>query len=209
MNLTKKIILALGTLTAVAMCNAQSSAAASAPAGVLGQEYTELSFGVQDIQKTSVNSYSLGAAQNKPLTANIDLNGSYSYGWLDGSGRGHSNVIGATATGYTKWNGVKPFAGLGLGYQWISARGFRDNNAIWGAAVGVEIPVGEFSITPSIRYSDDFRSARRSSQDVTYSTEVSTWVSKDLSVFGGIGYTDTRKSPFDSWNYTVGLRIKL
>jgi len=210
MKLTKKITLALGLLAVAGTGFAQQSATSGVKNGVLGQSYTELSFGTQDIKHLSTNGYGLGASQSTPVTANVDVAGGYSYNWIKGNIRAHSNTLNGVATAFTTWNGVKPYASAGLGYQWESGRGFHDNYGLWGAAVGVEIPVcAEATVTPSINYVDDFRGARQSTQQTTFGVEANYWFSKDAAAFAGLGYSDVRRSSFDSWNYTIGLRIKL
>jgi opacity protein-like surface antigen len=200
--------LALLALAAVGTSYAQQTPAATEATGLLGQKYAEVSFGLQDIDQLSPNFYSVGIASNVPVTRYLDINAGYSYGWINGYVRGHSNTIAATATVYTTVAGVKPFAAAGLGYQWVSASGFSDDFALWGAAVGVEIPTRWVTITPSIAYADDFQRSYESSQELAYGVEASRWITKTVAAFAGVSYTDTLRSGIDSWNYTVGARLK-
>lgn len=206
MNLTKKITLALGLLAA-GVSYAQTPAANGQ--GLLGQRYTELSFGVQDIKHVSNNGYSLSAGANNPLIpGKLDAGAAYSYSWIRGPFKGHANTIGGYANAYAPLNGVKPFVGAGLGYQWVSSRAGSDDQGLWGLVAGVEIPAGVVTITPRISYADDFEGTRKSSQEWTYAVEANYWFSKTSAVFGSIGKTDVRQSPIDSWNYEVGLRAR-
>ena len=209
MNLTKKITHALGVVAATAVSYAQQPAATSTtPVGVLGQQYTEVGFGAQDIKHLSPNLYSFDFSGNAPVTSNIDVSGGYSYGWIRGNVGAHSNTLSTSATYHVSYEGVKPFATAALGYEWVHHFGVRHSDGIWGAAVGVEIPVGEFSLTPSVAYADDFSSRRRSSQAVISNVEANHWFSATTAGFAGIGYTDTQRSGVDSWNYSVGVRVK-
>ena len=210
MKTTKNIILALGLLTAATASNAQTTTAMSAPTGLLGVQYTELEFGVQDIKHVSPHAYSLSASANTALVAGqLDGGASYSYSRIGGSVRGHSNTIGGYLTAYAPMNGVKPFVSAGLGWEWSSYRNVgSDNQALWGGAVGVEIPAGFVTITPRLSYADDFEGTRKSGQAWTYAVEANHWCSKTTAIFASIGKTDVRHSRFDSWNYSVGLRSK-
>jgi hypothetical protein len=139
----------------------------------------------------------------------LDAGASYSYSWIRGALRGHSNTIGGYAVAYAPFNGVKPFAGAGLGYQWNSyGFGGVDDEALWGMTAGVEIPAGAVTITPRINYADDFEGSRNSNQSWTLQVEANYWFDETSSVFGSIGKTDIRRNPFDSWNYELGLRAR-
>jgi hypothetical protein len=207
MNLTKKMTLALGLLAAgVSYAQTTTDRAGN---GLLGHRYTELSVGLQDITHLSDHGYSVGAGANDPLIPGVlDAGASYSYSWIRGAFRGHANTIGAHSTAYTVLNGVKPFAGAALGYQWNSFGPGVDDQALWGLTTGVEIPAGVVTLTPRISYADDFEGSRASSQAWTFQVETNYWYSATSAVFGSIGKTDVRRSAFDSWNYEVGLRAR-
>lgn len=206
MNLTKKTILALGLLAVAGATYAQTATTESVPSGLLGQSYSEARFGVSDIKHFSKDQYSLGIGANVPVTPYLDLGAGYDYGWI--RGLGHFNSVAGTATAYTTWNGVKPFVGAGVGYQWVRASGFRDNQSLWGLSTGVEIPAGALVVTPRIVYADDFRGTNRSSQQTSYEVEANYWVSRTLAVFGSVGYSDVKHTNVDSWDYTIGARFK-
>lgn len=210
MKTTKKITLALGLLTLAAASQAQTTTTMSAPAGLLGQQYTEVSLGLDDIKHVSNHGYSFTAAANTPLIpGKLDAGASYSYSWIGGAFRGHANTVGGYATAYAPLKGVKPFVSAGLAYQWASSRfGSGDNEAHWGAATGVEIPAGVVTLTPRISYSDDFEGSRASSQAWHFAVEANHWVNKTTAVFVTIGKTDVRGSTFDSWSYEIGLRAR-
>ena len=205
MNLSKKTILALGVLVA-GVSFAQTTQTGTTPVGLLGQSFSEIHVGASDIKNFSKDQYGLGVAANVPVTPYLDLGAGYDYGWIRGIG--HANTVNGTATAYTTFNGVKPFVSAGLGYQWTRAYGNSDDQGIWGGAVGVEIPVASFTLTPRIAYVDDFEAPRKSSQQTTYEVEGNLWVTKTAAVFASVGYTDVNRTSDDSWNYTVGARFK-
>ena len=208
MNLTKNITLALGLLSAVA-CHAQSSPAGNS--GLLGLRYTELNAGLQNISHVSEHGYSVGALANNPLIPGVlDAGASYSYSWIRGPFKGHANTVGAYTNVYVPFNGVKPFAGAGLGYQWSSfSFGANDDMAIWGLTAGVEIPAGPgLTFTPRVNYSDDFEGNRNSTEVWTFQVEGNYWFNASHAAFASVGKSDVRRSRLDSWNYEIGLRAR-
>ena len=207
MKLTK-ITLAISALTA-SLGYAQSPAESRFGQGLLGERYTELGFGLDDIRHVSNNGYTVEASANNPLVRGLlDAGASYSYSWIHGAFRGHANTVGAYATAYSRFEGVKPFLSSALGYQWTSTRFGSDEQTLWGLATGVEIPAGVVTVTPRISYADDFENTRTSSQAWTFQTEVNYWVNRTTALFGSIGKTDVRRSSIDSWNYQFGLRAR-
>jgi hypothetical protein len=94
-------------------------------------------------------------------------------------------------------------------YQTTLCRhGAGNDEAIWGAAAGLEIPAGRVTVTPRISYADDFEGPSRSSQAWTASVEANYWYSPMSAVYTSIGRTDVRRSPYDSWNWEIGLRAR-
>lgn len=207
MNVSKKMILALGLLVAGAGY-AQTAATSSSTPGLLGQRFAEVSFGTQDVKGFSSNFYDTGVAVNLPVAPSFDLGAGYSYSWFRSGIRGHSNTIFASGTAYAPMSGVKPFFTGALGYQWTRAGFFRDNRGLWAAVVGVEIPAGSLTLTPRIGYTDDFESGTASSRDFTYAIEANHWLSAKTAIYGTIGRTEVHRSSADSWNYELGLRFK-
>lgn len=208
MKLTQKTTLVLGLLAAIGTSIAQNTSNTN---GLLGQRYAELSFGAQDLNQLKPHLYGLGAAVNAPvIPGSFDVTATYDYSWIRGSGlRGSANTFGGFGTLYTALNGVKPFVAGGIGWEWSRTRGFgSDDQGLWTAAVGVEIPAGVVTLTPRISYGDDFENSRTSSQQITYSVDANYWLDAKSAVYGAVGFTDYRSSPLESWNYRVGYRLK-
>lgn len=202
-----KFIFALG-LAASAISSRGQMATGANPVGTLGHNYTEVSFGAQDIQHIAPNLYDLSVGANVPVAPNFDLGAGYSYGWIRGNAPGHTNSLSASTTAYMTTRGPRPFISAGLGYRWMHVAGNRDDEGFWSAAVGIEIPVGLVSLTPRIAHVDDFHHGGASSQQTTYEVEANYWMSPRAAVFATGGHSDVHGSAFDSWNYRVGLRMK-
>ena len=208
MNLTKKTILALGLVVAGVSYaqTAQTASTSSQPVGLLGQSYSQFSYGVTDIHNFSKDQQNLGVAGNIPVLPYLDLGASYGYSWLRGIG--HTNTIAGGATAYTTWSGVKPFVGAAVGYQWDRSFGARDDEGIWGLAAGVEVPVSVITLTPQVVYGDDFRRSGESSQHWTYSVEGNYWLSHSTALFASVGYIDENHTSAHAWDYEIGARFR-
>jgi hypothetical protein len=207
MKLTKKITLALGLLTA-----GTSFAQTTAPVsnGLLGQRYAEFNFSFVEIDSVSDYSYSPGLSANIPLIPSLlDVGASYNYTKVRGPLKGHANSLSTYAVAYVPLEGVKPFVGASLGHEWTSlGGGFSDNAGVWGVSAGVEIPIGSFTLTPRIGYSDDFENGFGEDDVWTYAVEGNYWFSPKSAVFASIAKIDLHRNPIDVWNYEVGFRLK-
>lgn len=208
MNLIKKSILVLAALAAVSSIHAQTGAATK-PTGSLGLRYAEASFGTQEFSNVGDNAYAAGLAVNLPVRASLDVTFSYSHSWLNSSFDLDSDALSASATYFTTIGRAKPFFALGLGYEWDRFAGagiaYRDSYGIWGGAIGVEVPVAFVTLTPRISYVDDFESG--ADYSVSYGIEASHWFTPKLAGYAGFAYNDP-KGGGDSWNYTLGVRLK-
>ncbi|PTX92462.1 hypothetical protein [Opitutus sp. ER46] len=207
MNLTKKTMLVVGLIAATAgyAQPETSNASVAVPSGLLGQSYTELGYAAADVQDMHKDVHSVGIAANVPVTAYLDLGAGYSYNWV--RGLAHANTIGASATAYKTVGTVKPFVGAGVGYRWNHD---SDNNedTIWMTSVGVEIPMGAFTLTPRVVYNDDFNNTKESSQSYTYEVEGNYWVTKTAAVYASAGFENVRNSNQDAIVYSIGARLK-
>ncbi|MDP3071410.1 MAG: hypothetical protein Q8N18_14060 [Opitutaceae bacterium] len=229
MKTTNKLTLALAGLTLAAGLHAQStttavpaprSVASSSSAGLIGTPYTELKFGVQDIKGNSSHAYSIGAGANTVLVPRqLDGGASYAYSRIGGASRGHTNTIGGYLTAYAPTpsylndvgflRSAKPFISANAGWEWSSYPTGSDDQPLWGASVGIEIPAGAVTITPRLSYSDDFEGTSRSSQSVGAAVEVNYWYSPTMAFFGSAGESGLRHSNRSARNFFIGLRSRL
>lgn len=199
-----KTTLALAALTTATVSFAQQPA--MAPTGLLGQRYAEASFGVTDLSGISKNAYDVDFGVNLPVASSLDLRFDYDYGWTKAFGRSvHANSIGAGAVAYTNLSGVKSFVQGGVGRTWVGGAG-RGNFNTWVVGIGAELPVGDFTVTPSIRYSDLLNN--QSGGEYHYGIEGSTWVTKTLAGFASVTFSDGVGRGGESWTYLVGIRSK-
>jgi len=209
----KKTILALGLLAAASTSFAQNPTATSTSNGLLGQRFVEFNYTLADLESFSDHNHAGMVSFNVPaIPSLLDVGASYAYDWSNGAVRSHGNTISAYANAYLPLNGVKPFLGASLGYSWVSLPfGLGDKEAVWSASVGVEIPLGSFTLTPRISYSDDFEGSGRDSDEMwTYEVEGNYWFSPRAGVFASIGRAEYDLDPIhlDIWGYRVGLRFR-
>ncbi len=210
MKLSKKMTLALGLLVAGAI-HAQTAAPSSTTStgsGLLGQRYAESGLGAHDLKFLSDDAYGLSVGANLPVVpALLDAGASYTYNWISGPTRSHSNDFVGSVTAYTALNGLKPFSGVALGWH---TSGFGvDNQAMWRATVGLEVPAGDLTFTPRVTYTDDFQVTSASRQQWSWALEGNYQVNPKAGLFASFGHSEERHSPARSWDYRVGVRIKI
>jgi hypothetical protein len=206
MSSLRNLLVSLSLLAAAAPGFAQTSA------GLLGQRYGEVSFGVEDFRNFSKNAYDVGVGVNLPVTPMLDFGLGYSKGWLDTSAFDlRADTLAANATIYTNAQGIKPFAGAVLGMQWNETRlpGFKDRDSagVWALGGGVEIPVGPLTLTPGIAYTDSFK-GRNSVGAFRAGVEAHVWFTSKLGGYADAAWSNQQGSGGESWNYTVGLRFR-
>lgn len=222
MKTTKKLLIFLAALSTAGFACAQEAPAggsADSSAGTLGRRYGDINVGLQDIKHISDDAYSVGLGANIPVTDTLDATFDFGHAWLNSTVDQMASAISVTGTAYTSYNGMKPFAFAGIGFEWdkVSAGNFINHSqyGIWGLGVGLEIPVAlvfpdarGLSLSPTISYSDDFRKTRNSAQAYTYGAEANYWIDSQVGVYGDVGRQDVLRSSFDSWIYTAGVRIR-
>lgn len=209
MNLIKKTTLVLGALAAAGTSLAQT--ARSSSQGLLGQRYGEFHYTLSDLDGLSDHGHATTLGVNLPVVpALLDVGAGYAYNWIGGPVRGHGHTLYAGANAYVALENVKPFVGVALGHTWVSLpRSFGDNDWAWNLAVGFEVPLGAFTVTPRITFADDFHGRVGDSGDTwTYEVEGNYWFAPNTGAFASIALTDYHRDPDDVWNYRVGLRFR-
>ncbi len=234
--------LALLAVAAAALATAPLHAQSTAPAsaGLLGTRYVEVGGSVTDLKGLSDHAFGADLGVNLPVATGFDLGFGYSYGRINadlGSGgffqdRSRSHTLLATGTAYTTTTGnLKPFLSAGLGYAWTQDRlkyggtpllSLHDHQAVWGLAVGAEIPLARFTLTPRISYQDTFKD---SNGVFAYGAELATWITKSFGLYADVAYLSPRRDPStvtiasttvytagsntnDAWTYALGARFR-
>lgn len=220
MNPINKITFALLAAAAAGALQAQQESPSSAmPSasdnpGVLGQNYTDLSFGVQDLRHTSDNAFDATLRGNIPVSRSVDVGLGYSYNWIDGNSDNHSHLLATDAKFYVPMeNHMKPFIGGLVGYQWAKTRfdnqfpivSTTDDRWTWGADAGVEMPVGSVALTPHVGYIDTMQN--NSVGHYNYGVEANHWFSSSVGGYADVSYNDLRHQD-NTWTYLVGLRLR-
>lgn len=205
MNPTKKMtMLAFGLL--LAGVGFAQTANDSSP-GLLGQRYAELGLARHELKFSGDHAYSLGGGVNLPAVPTLlDVSLGYSHQWMRGARRGHSDIFSAMPIAYAPLKEVKPFVGLGMGWQ---TAGFGyEPRGLWGAVAGIEFGSGNFTFTPRINYVDDFEVSRVSVQQWSWAVEGNCWLAPRTGIFASVGRSDVVRNPGRSWDYQIGLRVK-
>jgi hypothetical protein len=130
--------------------------------GLLGQTYSQASYGFVNLDGTPADAhalsydYNLAVAPGFDTFANLRALRSQNFG----GGRVKAYDLNFGARYHRLYRGVTPYWELGFGWTFAKAPGFDDNSLVWSTAAGVELPVASgASVTPYVKYSDaiDFR----------------------------------------------------
>ena len=181
------------------------------PSGLLGQRYADVNFDVVDFSKVHDYGYSTGLSLNLPADPNVDVGLGYTYGWVNITGTAlREHTLLTSLVWHALAPGPKPFVGAGLGYDWARQTfgPFKANDkaGVWGLGTGVEIPVGAFTFTPSVSYSDRFETHH--SGAMNYHAEANYWFTPEIAGYANLTYSDYASSSGNSWTYRTGLRFK-
>lgn len=194
MTLTQKIlgVASLGFAFVSASFAQQST---SNSASLLGVQYVEVGFGYLDINNSATDAFALGADVNVPLTANLDLNVGYGYGWAENNGSLYANSVSADLVAYLTEGALRPFVTGGLGYVWESNSLGGDEYATWDVGVGAEYSFNDTtSVAALVSYDDDFESGDNHS--ISGTVQANHWFTSTLAgtigvswlEYGDIGY---------------------
>lgn len=220
------ITFALPLFVAALAATASAQTVTTSSTGLLGQRYIEIGAGAIDPHNSSKEGFTGDIAVNLPVQPGFDVGLGYSYSRLNYpysavpfEARSRDHTVYATATSYMEAQGMKPFAGVALGYQWakqnllynltpggVTVVNDRNDEALWGLGVGVEIPVGRVTVTPAVTYQDGFK--RGSTGGFTYGVDTNYWVTQKVGLFGAVNYSDPSGGGIQSWTYKAGVRLK-
>lgn len=177
----------------------------------LGQRYVGADAGVADVEFFNETGYTIGAALNVPVLPNLDLGLHTGHGWIDQTGVGMKDTtVSATAVVHRAAEGPKPFVGVLLGHQKLQMDfgrfGFTENSTLWGAATGIEVPLGSGSLTPSVGYTDSFDG--NTDRTVHCTLHGNYWFTARLGGYVSVTYADLAGDGGHAWVCRAGLRVR-
>ncbi len=225
------LALVCGTLVAAASFG-QTTPIATSPGyttsirdnpGILGHTYADFNYSWVDFNEdnASPRGFIAGVSGHAPVATGLDVGLGYDY-FRENNHRDpfnnspydvRSHQVTGSATWFAANAGVKPFVTGAVGYKWTHGdlQSFRtfDNQWVWSAGVGAEIPLGTFALTPRIAYSDDFHGPRYSDATWHYGVQAHHWFNEKLGGYLDVAYHDPRERYADEyWTYTAGLRVR-
>jgi hypothetical protein len=186
--------------------------------GILGHQFSDVSFGWTDFKNSSTEGYDAAFSANVPIAAGFDAGLGYNYYWeakhrdplTRASWNDRHHTLAAYGKYYMPMQGVKPFVGGGAGYQWHRGdlQSFRtyDHEWVWSAMGGVEIPFGRFAVTPQVVYDDNMRGG--SIGTWSYGAQVHHWFSERMGGYLDASYHDPHGPGTEMWSYFAGLRYR-
>lgn len=186
--------------------------------GILGHQFADVGFGWTDFRHSDTEGYDGAFSANVPLAAGFDAGLGYNYYWeaqhRDPLTRSSMNARNHTLSTYGKFyapmNGVKPFLGGGVGYQWehgdIQSLRTFDHAWVWTAMGGVEIPFGTFAVTPQVAYDDTMHGG--SVGTWSYGAQVHHWFNEQIGGYVDATYLDPQRNGTELWRYGAGVRYR-
>ena len=191
--------------------------------GVLGHNYADFHYSWVDFNENNASprGFIAGLNGNTPVSRGMDFSLGYDY-FRENNHRNpfnnspydvRSHQATAALTLFSPNAGIKPFFTGAVGYKWTHGdlQSFRtyDNQWVWSAGAGAEIPLGAFTVTPRIAYSDDFRGSVYSAATWHYGAEANHWFSETLGGYLDVAYHDPRgRYAAEYWTYTAGVRMR-
>ena len=233
MNTINKLAFTLAGLllagTSYGQTTAGSPATSSSPStsirdnpGVLGHTFGEVNYSWMDFNKDNnvdPEGFIVGLRGNAPVSRGLDVGLGYNYFRENNHRNPFDNSpydlryhqLNAGATLFAPVTGPKPFLSGGVGYQWsrgdIQRLRTYDSQWIWNAGAGVELPMGTFSLTPRVTFSDSFDSNGIGVWH--YGGELHHWFNEKMGGYVDVTFHDPkgRVRP-EVWTYTAGLRMR-
>lgn len=179
--------------------------------GVLGQRFVEVGLTTVDYSWLGANANATNVGVKLPVGGNLDLGFGYSFAWFDQAGvRVREHALTSSLLWHAAGKGVKPFAGFGLGYDYqrttFRGGGRHEGIGLWGLTVGVEIPVGDLTLTPTASYNDT--TARHSVGSMQYGVEANYWFTTVVAGYAEATYSHYMGDRGSAWTYRAGLRFR-
>lgn len=204
------VLAAAASLGLASSAFAQTSAPVAEPAtithssGLLGQTYASLGYGYVNFDNSSATARTYSLSLNQYVRDGVDTVFEYNYTRSSPVGntrlKQHDLLFGGRF--YTSWQGIKPYAEVGVGWVWQKAAGFSDNSFAWGAGVGAEIEVAaKTSLTPFVRYTDITEGSDNDAWE--YGVKANHWLTEKVALQGSISRDDDR-----NMFYRLGVNVR-
>ena len=201
--------------------------AVSPATGTLGQRLVEVSAGLGSYDNQSRPEYHGSLAVQLPILQHVDIGAGYGYADLRQelyggvfAFRTEAQSAGISTTLHGAYGGLRPFLSGSAFRQWtkqtVSYAGiaipgdFDRTDDYWSAAIGTEISIRRFCLTPLLEYTDRFRRDWWESPKTgmyLYAIEGHVWLSRHVGVFGRVSYLDYQGGT-SARSYTAGTRLK-
>jgi hypothetical protein len=228
MKTMHKLMLALAALLLAGTSQGQTTMASSTGSsslrdnpGVLGHSYTDLNYSWVDFSEDGIDAhgYIAGFRGNVPIRRGLDVGLGYHY-YRENNHRNpftgtefdaRYHQVATDATFFLPTRAIKPFISGAVGYQWsrgdIQSLRTYDSQWIWGASSGVQIPLGAFTLTPRISYTDTMQNSSVGSWH--YGAEAHHWFTEKLGGYLDATFHDPRRNGGpEAWTYTAGMRLR-
>lgn len=191
--------------------------------GTLGHSYADLNYSWVDYHRDSgidADGYIAGLKGNAPIGRGVDVGLGYNY-YRENNHRNpftgtpydfRFHEVAGNATIFAPGRAAKPFLGGMIGYQWsrgdIQRLRTYDNEWVWGASAGVELPfAGAFALTPRLSFTDTFRDGGGLGV-WHYGAQAHHWFNEKFGGYLDATFHDPRRGSVEWWSYTAGMRFR-
>jgi hypothetical protein len=164
--------------------------------GLLGQQFSTLSYSYINFDDSSVHADNYTFEVNNPLSSGLDGVFAYDYTRSEvvaGSRLKQHALTAALRAFSASYSWGKPYVEAGVGHLWNRFGGTRDNAFLWEVAAGAELRVGSRAVvTPYVQYAD----VPELSDEGTFNFGVkgSYWVDSRWAVTAGFEVDDEQNS---------------
>ena len=205
--------LAFVAATSHAQTNPSGQTNATLPSGLLGRTYTSFNLGLEQIRHEVANptGFVADADVNLPIDDGFDYHVDFGYQHAAKTGfKLRDTLINNGVTYYYRTHTVTPFLTAGFGYDWSRATvrnvTSRNNHLSYGAATGVEVPMGT---STAVRLALDFDQSVRHprAQTLNYQFSTNHWFNDTVGASLGAIFRQGYSGAHDATVYTAGMHF--
>lgn len=134
---------------------AQSTAAGTENAGLLGQKFTGVDFGyTHHVESAPKSLRRYGFVSQAPLAELTNVDAAFHYDFIRGSSLGLTNQTHRTYVSFTRYfehRTVKPFAQAAAGWAWSKTGPVKEDSFFYRGVVGAEVGINpNVALTPFV-----------------------------------------------------------